>query len=632
VRIPEHIVEQVREQADIVEIIGEHVRLKKAGRNYLGLCPFHPEKTPSFNVNPERGIYKCFGCGKAGNVITFVSEHQHLTFVDTVKHLAQRLGIVIPDEERDDPNGMHARRDAALAALREASTIYTANLETPTGKAARSYFAQRGFSDETIAAFRLGFAVDSWDFMLQHLRAQGYTDENIVDSGLMVVREDGRMYDRFRGRAMFAISDDQGRVVGFSARILEDAPGQPKYINSPQCLVYDKGRVLYGLDLAKRAIRETQSAILVEGQADVVSLHQHGFHRTIASSGTALTPTQAATIKRYAREVVLLFDADEAGQKASTRGIETCLAAGLSVRVVTLPSGSDPDSIVRNDGSEVLQEILDGALPWIRWQSERAKLTGEASDSAGRSRILRMMLLWIAAVPDTLERPFLVRDLADAFRVQEAMLLKELEAVSAAPAPHAPSTTYVQQPPAPSAPVRVDTSTLLLAPERELLRVAIGAPHGLAMLMNTYDVTEETFVTLQGRRLFSTIMIASEEHPDVVHHIANDSAIHENDRNELVGLAESISLPSLRWLRFDVEIPGYDVETLIRAALTQLRFAKLTSKITEMVAMAETITDIDEQQRVYFEMSKYIQERQRLSVFNTEPLTDSESWQVDDRP
>jgi len=654
VRIPEHIIEQVRDQADIVEIIGEHVRLKKAGRNYLGLCPFHNEKTPSFNVNPDRGIYKCFGCGKAGNVITFVSEHQKLTFVDTVRALAQRLGIVIPDEDRDDPTGMHARRDAARAALREAATVFAANLETDGGAIARKYFERRGFSIDVITTFQLGYSLESWDALLNHLRANGYTNENILDAGLAVPREDGRMYDRFRGRAMFALCDDAGRLVGFSARLLQDVAGQPKYVNSPQGLLYDKSRVLYGLHLAKRAIREANAALLVEGQADVVTMHQHGFAAAIATSGTAFTPVHAATIKRYAEFVTLVFDADEAGQNATTRSIEVALAAGLGVRVVTMPTGTDPDSLLRNEGPEAMQDLVESAQPWIDWQAARAAATGLANDPSGRSKLVRTMLQWVRNVPDALQRPFLVRELAQAFRLDEQLLLDELNGLRQAspPSPTSPTSptgpTGPTSPPSPTGPTSPPSptgptgptgaastapATRVLPPERELLRVALCVNNGMEMLLNTYEVSAETFISERGRMLFTKVMIASEEHPDVLHFMANDPLLPEDERNELLGMVDDTATPSKKWLDFDVEIPTFQPEPVIHAALSQLRFLLLTEQVSRLLQLAESVADLDERQRIHAQMATLIAERRRLSVFFTDtPNALPTQWPAADLP
>jgi DNA primase len=392
-RIPEHIIDQIRTQADIVDIIGEHVRLKRSGRNYLGLCPFHKEKTPSFNVNAERGMYKCFGCGKGGNVITFVQEHLHMPFPDAVKHLAAKMHIEIPEEEAADSEEV-ARREGARAALREAARFYQDTLTTSDGAPARAFFEKRGFSAEIIERFALGASPAAWDAATKHLLANGFTQDHLEDAGLVVVKEDGSVYDRFRGRAMFSIRDDAGRVVGFSARQIVDDPKSGKYINSPQSLLFDKSRVVYGLDLAKRAIMEARTAIIVEGQADVIAMHQAGFTSTVASSGTALTTEHLIRLKRYADTIVMVFDSDAAGQSAMTKGVELCLAAGLDARCVVLPQGEDPDSFLQGAGSDAMKKALADARPWLEWQTERYRLAGDLDDPVRHAAAVRTILTW----------------------------------------------------------------------------------------------------------------------------------------------------------------------------------------------------------------------------------------------
>lgn len=609
-RIPDHIIDQVREQSNIVDVIGEFVRLKKNGRNYVGLCPFHTEKTPSFHVNAERGIYKCFGCGKAGNVITFVTEYQHMGFVDAVKHLAQKLGIHIPEEHVDDPTGIYARKDAAYRALAAAAQLYAAHLATSDGAPARTYFTSRGFSTDTIAAWTLGASPASWDATMTSLKASGFTDEHLADAGLMVVREDGRMYDRFRGRAMFTIRDDVGRVVGFSARILSDDPQQPKYINSPQGLVFDKSRVLYGLDKAKRTISERRTAILVEGQADVVTLHQAGFGHVVASSGTALTLDHVQLLKKYADTVVLVFDADNAGQNATTKAIELALSVGLDVRVVVLPSGTDPDSLVRTQGAHALQSMLDAAISFLQFQFERFTSLGLLDNPLQQAKAVRTLLQWIAGVPDTLRHPFLVRELADRFRLQENVLLGELQQVRG----------IVRQPPqsqqatAPSvtAPAPDVVKALILPPERELLRVALVAEHGLALLMNKYGVTDETFWSACGRRMFKRIQIADEEHSDIIKSVLNDDHLSESERRELADIVFNTNEVSSNWESFEVEIPSLDYARNVRDALVHLQMHRLQMEINELTAGIGSIPDIDEAARVLYRVQALTSEREAL--------------------
>lgn len=635
-RIPDHIIEEVRERSNIVDVIGEHVRLRQTGRSFTGLCPFHKEKTPSFHVNPERGIYKCFGCGKAGNVITFVTEHQHVGFVDAVKLLAARLGITIPEEEQHDPTGMNARKDAAYKALRAAAAFFASTLDSPDGAAARIYFAKRGFSDETIASFALGASPAAWDALMHHLNTNGFTDEHLVDAGLVVVREDGRMYDRFRGRAMFTIRDDVGRVVGFSARVLGDDPDQPKYINSPQSIVFEKSRVLYGLDVAKRAITAQRRAILVEGQADVVSLHQAGFTSTVASSGTALTREHLGLLRKYADTVVIVFDADNAGQEATTKGIELALQAGMDPRIVQLPAGTDPDAFVREQGAEAFAARLEQHVSFIEFQADRYRALGKLDDAVSQARAVRVMLTWIAGVPDTIRHPFLVRELADRFRLDERVLLRELDQVRSAPRrTELPGTgtrqTVPSTQPVTIQPQRTTTAPDLLAPERELIRVALTTEHGLAVLENKYLVHEGSFVSAMGRHLYQRIVILHEEHADVLPVIVNDAALSPDEQRIMADIAYGVERPSERWAAFDVELPDRDHERVIRDSLLRLRIIRLDREIDELSRGLVDIVDIDEREKVMYRMQQNIIKREdtrRLFDTDMEDLT----WLHDDTP
>ncbi len=632
-RIPEHIIEQVRSQSNIVDVIGEHVRLKQTGRSFTGLCPFHKEKSPSFHVNPERGIYKCFGCGKAGNVITFVTEHQRLGFVDAVRALAQRVGIVIPEDEVSDPTGMGARKDAAYRALRAAAEFYSATLESTSGNTARIYFAKRGFSETIIKDFALGASPAGWDGLMNHLRGSGFTDEHLVDAGLVVVREDGRMYDRFRGRAMFTIHDDVGRIVGFTARVLGDEPDQPKYINSPQSIVFEKSRVLYGLDKAKRPINAQRKAVLVEGQADVVSLHQAGFTTAVASSGTALTREHLQLLKKHADTVLFVFDADNAGQNATTKGIELALQTGLDPRIVTLPPGTDPDAYVREHGPQAFAERLEQNVTCIAFQAERFRMLGELDDAVSQAKAVRFMLTWIAGVPDTIRHPFLVRELAEQFRLNEQVLLRELDQVRMTARrqdlPGTGSRQTVPQAPAVIAQPTPPTPPSILAPERELIRISLTNENGLALLENKYLVSTETMVTEPARRIFQRILITHEEHPDVLQHVVNDTTLAPDELRVVADIAFGIETPSERWNDFDVELPDREDERVIRDALLRLRIVRLDTRIEALSRTLDDIADQDERERIMVRMNQCIQTREETRRLFYHDLEDLQ-WLHDD--
>jgi DNA primase len=618
-RIPQHIIEQVRQQSDIVDVIGEHVKLRKNNRNFIGLCPFHTEKTPSFNVNAERGIFKCFGCGKAGNVITFVEQHLHMGFVDAVRHLAQRSGIDIPEERREDPTGEFARQDNAMRALREATEFYQQILESSDGAPARAFFKKRGFTEQTCKEFRLGAAPAAWDTTMQHLLSRGFAIEHLVDAGLVITREDGKTYDRFRGRAMFAIADSGGRVVGFSARTLTDDPGQPKYVNSPQSIVFEKSKLLYGLDRAKRAIQADRTAIIVEGQADVITLHQAGITNVVASSGTALTAEHLRILKRFADAIILVFDSDEAGQKAITKGIELGLASGFDVRCVVLPEGTDPDSLVRTNGAEALRPLLSSAVSWLTYQTDRLRLTGQLDDATQQARAVRVMLEWIASVPDSLRHPFLVRDLSEAFRLNEQVLLEELRRV----------VTGASQRPAPaqgaSSPVAVSEKAnagqqapslsykaALLPSERELIRIALTAQDGLAILLNEAGITSEQFWSEGGRKIFSSIMEGQEERGNAADHVLHDPALSSDERREVADIMFGASSPSTAWKNFDVEVPDYEVHRSIRDALLGIAIHRVHQRIDAATQALELMADIDQRKQQMFDIAHMIQLREQL--------------------
>lgn len=606
-RIPEHIIDQVRSSTDIVEVIGVHVPLVKKGRSYLGLCPFHKEKTPSFNVSREKGFYKCFGCGRSGDAIKFLQEHLHLDFVEAVSRLAEQLNIVIPAEENDDISGEHARREATLAALRAAEEFYKETLTSSDGAPARTFYAQRGFSADTVEQFALGAAPAAWDMLLQSLTTNGFTTEQLLDAGLIITREEGGWYDRFRGRAMFPLHDAQGRTIGFSARQLTADTKAPKYINSPQTIVFDKSRVLYGLHHARRSISDVRLAYLVEGQADVIVMHQAGFVNTVATSGTALTTEHLSIIKRYADTVVLVFDADEAGQKAMVKGIELGLATGLTVRCVVLPGIDDPDSFIRNHGSDTMQSTLDVAIPWMSFVVNRFRQRADSQDPARQSATIRTILGWIRTVPDVIQHPFLVRELSQHFEIDEELLQKQLSSTPASK----PAVLHSQTDERQAIPVATRPGPLprMHPAERELLRVALSVEHGITDLLHVFQVQADQFITETAQNLYHVITIASEEHPDLTAYLLNNSDLDEPSLQVVRDVMASTVLPSSRWQRFDVEIPPLETHRLIANALDQLTRFRLEATIVGLQKQIPETHDLGEQKKIMHKIEELNQER-----------------------
>ncbi len=369
-RIPEEIIEKIKESNDIVDIIQEKVNLKRSGANFTGLCPFHSEKTPSFSVSRQKQIYKCFGCGEGGNVITFVMKTQKLTFDEAIRLLGQRAGIEIP-EENEEQTGVRLARETLENINRTAARFYFDNLRS--NPKARSYFLNRGIEDSTITKFGLGYAQDSWDALYKHLLAKGFKDADIKESGLMSGMDRGKCYDRFRNRLIFPVFDYRGRVTGFGARVFDDS--KPKYLNSPETLLFHKGTNLYGLNFALKSLKkEDDTLIVVEGYMDCISLHQAGIYQAVAALGTALTQTQARLMKRYVRKVITSFDADAAGQSATLRGLEILVSEGFEVRILEIPDGKDPDDYIKAHGRDAFRLLMDNALSFTEYQIRNARL------------------------------------------------------------------------------------------------------------------------------------------------------------------------------------------------------------------------------------------------------------------
>lgn len=426
--IPEEIVERVKAEANIVDVVSDYVRLRRTGKNWLGLCPFHDDKKPSFNVEPVRGIFKCFACGKGGNVFTFLMELNGWTFPETVRNLAQNLGIEIPEEDRD--RQLYSDNERLASAVRDAARFFHQTLRSENGLAAQAYFKTRELADDTITRFGLGYSPDDWESLLKRLVDSGYSEGELDRAGLIIKRE-GRSgyYDRFRGRVMFPIFTATGRVVGFGARRLNEDPNQPKYINSPESPIYQKSKLLYGLFQAKDAIRRSGLALMVEGYLDVISLHQAGVATAIATCGTAIAPEHAELISRYCSRVILIFDSDKAGQTATERGIDVLLRKGLDVSVLRLPDGEDPDTFVRKYGAKEFERRLTESLSFLEFLARTMKSAGDFDAPERQTEAIRSIVNTISLIPDALKRELYVNKIAVDYHLSEALLARELERI-----------------------------------------------------------------------------------------------------------------------------------------------------------------------------------------------------------
>ena len=422
-RISDQIIEQVRHANDVVDVIGAYFPLKKAGANFRALCPFHKEKTPSFNVTPSKQIWHCFGCGTGGDVFKFVMQYENLDFLAAVRRLAERAGIKV---EAENATGMADRseKELLLKLHDEVAAFFQENLRS--AEVAKKYLEKRKISAEVARKWRIGYAPDAWDGLLQWARGKKHKPALLETAGLALPRDGGGLYDRFRGRLMFSICDEQGRVVGFSGRILTDAKDQPKYVNSPETPIFQKGRILFALDKAKRSIIEEKFAVICEGQIDTIACHEAGITNVVAPQGTALTEQHARILKRYAEEVVLMYDADEAGQNAIVRSAEPLWEAGVAMRAVVIPSGHDPDSFIKAEGGEKLQQLIAGGESFFAYLLKRLSRQHDPSTERGKLQIARQMAEWLVRISSPVLLATYTQQTAQRLDVPEDAIRQEL--------------------------------------------------------------------------------------------------------------------------------------------------------------------------------------------------------------
>jgi DNA primase len=427
-------VDEVRAAADIVKVVGDYVKLRKAGANYMGLCPFHQEKTPSFAVHPAKQIFHCFGCGVGGDVFKFVMMIDNLTFPEALRRLAEKVGVTLSDTFGDVAYDANARVRAALYKMHEAAAKFFAGQLSGTaeGRLARAYLEDRGLTDEAVGRFRLGYAPADGQALTRHLAGAGYEPELLEKSGLLVRdAERDRHYDRFRRRIIFPIANDSGKVVAFAGRALGDE--QPKYLNSPETPIYTKGRVLYHLDRAGPAIRKLDYAILVEGYMDCIAVASSGIENVAACCGTSLTEGQIRLLARYSRRVVVNYDPDSAGVAATERSLALLLEEGFEAKVLALPGGLDPDSFIRKKGVAAYRDLLAGARTYIDYLTDRALATHNINTPEGKVAAANAVLPYLARVPNPMLRAELANRLAERLHLDERLLADELRRAAGAP-------------------------------------------------------------------------------------------------------------------------------------------------------------------------------------------------------
>lgn len=420
---PQEIIDQVIAANDIVSVIGEHVHMKRSGSGYMGLCPFHNEKSPSFSVSPGKQVYHCFGCGESGNVVTFVMKYENATFQEALKILADRAGIKLPEAQySEESKKKNEQRDRLFAINKDAATYYFRLLRSPRGRRGMDYFRQRQLSDETLNRFGLGFADGADSDLVAYLRKRGYADEDILLSGVAAFDEKRGLHDKFWNRVMYPIMDVTNRVIGFGGRVMGD--GKPKYLNSPETPIFDKSHNLYGLNLAKRS--RCGYSILCEGYMDVIAMHQAGFSQAVASLGTSFTEGQAQILKRYVPTVLLSYDSDGAGVKAAMRNIGILHSAGLTGKVVDLRPYKDPDEFMKGAGKEEFQKRLDNAENSFLYQIRQIQTNYDLSDPAAQTRFYHEIARRLCEFDDEIERENYTKKMADLYFIPLETLRREV--------------------------------------------------------------------------------------------------------------------------------------------------------------------------------------------------------------
>lgn len=595
--IPDEQVQEVRDRADIVEIIGEVVPLKKAGREFKGRCPFHEEKTPSFWVNPDKGVYHCFGCGASGDALEFVIRRLGLDFVEAVKHVAGRAGVQIREVRRGDDLGDDPRRPF-WEANAFAQSWFRENLLGPAGAAARSYLEGRGIDADTAERFGLGFAPDAWRDLLEAARTHALDEAVLAEVGLIKVGEQSRdPYDVFRNRITFPIESLGGQVIGFGGRILgESGPRVPKYINSRESVVYHKGETLYGLRAARNAIRGSQEVIVVEGYMDVVALGAAGFENVVASLGTALTESQAELIHRWARRALLLFDSDRAGLAATFKGADVLLAKRVHPLVVTLPDGEDPDTVVRSGGAERLRQFLDGAVDVLDRKIQILE-EGDWLSTLDRKRTaVDRLIPTLRAAADPTTRDLYLARAVEWTGVTRETFEEQMERTRPTPAGRArPSGRRVSPGPPPPRPApRPAAARHRLGPESALLRVLARDRSRRAELleMALEHVGPEDFKDDADRAIFQAFV--------------DDPALEVPPADLEAGVAD-------RMTRLLEEPPSDELvahsEREFTAAVARLEDRRLASQMDELQRRLEAAEDPAEKRDLVRQKERLRQER-----------------------
>ncbi|TFV97323.1 DNA primase [Algoriphagus kandeliae] len=591
--VSKHTTDKVKDRMDIEEVISDYVPLKKKGQNLWACCPFHGEKTPSFSVSPAKQIYKCFGCGKAGDPIQFIMDIEGIGFQEAIRHLAGKYGIEVEEDETQTPEQEQAQneRESLLIALGFARDFFVKNLQTDEGKSiGLSYFKERGFTPAIIEKFDLGYALEGWDNLLNSAKKAGFQEDVLLKAGLILEKEGdpSRRYDRFRNRVIFTIHNISGKPIAFGARILTKDKNQPKYINSPETPVYHKSDVLYGMFQAKKAIREKDNCYLVEGYTDVISMHLSGIENVVASSGTSLTEGQIKLIKRFTDQVTVLYDGDAAGIKASLRGIDLLLEGGLTVKAVVFPDGEDPDSYSRKVGSQAFQNYLqENAKDFIGFKINLYKDEFQR-DPIRKAEVIREVVQSIAKIPDPIIRSVYAKEASGFLDIEEGIVYAEVNKILLKN--QRDQFRKIQETPLEAAPIEeffpvekegFSVSEALRLQERELIRLLLN--YGLQQLgdeelnLCQYLLSETEELAFENP-LYAKILKMFRENLNKGVIVDSDYFLGIQDReirDEVIDLITPRREASVHWTeKFQILIPREDDDLTLTSYKSILRLKR----------------------------------------------------------
>lgn len=529
-KIPQSKIDEISSSLDIVDVISAYTPLRKAGRSFMGRCPFHEEKTPSFSVSQEKGVYHCFGCGKSGNMFTFVMDTENVTFFDAVKLLAEKANVTIEYEnEPYDPD--RNKIELYYEINNKAGRYYHDNLMNRDGAYAKEYLNNRGLKEDTITKFGIGYSLREKDALFKTFESD-YSTDDLINAGMVLNLGSSEVRDRFRGRLMFPIFNESGKVIAFGGRRMYDENNdEAKYINSPETKIYNKSKTLYGLNFAKAAIKQKGFAILVEGYMDLISLYQNGIENVVASSGTSLTQLHAKILSRYSREIVVVYDADLAGQNASRRAIELLIENDLSVSVLALPYGDDPDSFIKKNGLEGFERQLNKRLSIIDYIANRFNEENRLETPEGKTDFVREIIGLISKMRDAIKRDFYIKDISEKFGIYESIIRKELDTVlklRSKGITRELNTEKTREP-------KKEPLAKITAVELVLIRLLIDSdPSTKNMLMNELEM--DLIPNIAVRKIVNYIMMNIDS-PGKITHIQLFNEFHDDESKDIIGKA-----------------------------------------------------------------------------------------------